>query len=175
MAATQSLVPRLAGCGSGIVGDFAGQPNLNLITATATQRGDDWTAAFNVGALVDVALASRPGSPTGADRHSRSHKRPEQLRIDDGHEFHVGAEYLFPNAAIPLALRSGFWHDPDHVVRDEPTAANDDIDKLFVATLPGGSSQAHCTFGAGLAPTRWLELNGAADLASRPSTSRFRS
>jgi len=57
--------------------------------------------------------------------------------------------------------------DPDHVVRYEPTAANDDIDRLFVATLPGGSSQEHATFGAGVAPTRWLELNGAADLASK--------
>jgi hypothetical protein len=101
------------------------------------------------------------------DFQSLISRRPEQLRIDDGNEFHIGAEYLFPNAAIPLALRGGFWRDPDHVVRYEPTAANDDIDKLFVATLPGGSSQEHYTFGAGIAPTRWQDLNGAADLASK--------
>jgi long-chain fatty acid transport protein len=213
----------------GIVGNFAGQPNLSLITATATQRGDDWTASFNIGALADVAPRVKVGATyrrgpsftfnqsdlvpsidfdlfrTGKfrvpdvlglgvewratdalrlvmdydrvnyaqlktdfiDFQSLISKRPEQLRIDDGNEFHIGAEYLFPNAAIPLALRGGFWYDPDHVVRYEPTAANDDIDKLFVATLPGGSAQEHYTFGAGIAPTRWLELNGAADLASK--------
>ena len=213
----------------GIIGNFAGQPNLSLITATATQRGDDWTASFNVGALVDVAPRVKAGvtyrrGPSftftqadvaasidldlfrvgkfkvpdvfglGAewrasealrvvmdydrvnyaqlktdfiDFQSLISKRPEQLRIDDANEFHLGGEYLFPNASIPLAIRGGWWHDPDHVVRYEATAANDDIDKLFVATLPGGSSQEHVTFGAGVAPTRWLELNGAADLASK--------
>src|SRR4030095_1240987 len=101
------------------------------------------------------------------DFQSLISKRPEQLRIDDGNEFHLGAEYLFPNAPIPLAIRGGWGDGADHLVRYEPTAANDDIDRLFVATLPGGSSQEHATFGAGVAPKRWLELNGAADLASK--------
>ena len=39
--------------------------------------------------------------------------------------------------------------------------------RAFVATLPGGSSQEHVTLGAVIAPSRWLELNGAADLASK--------
>ena len=90
-------------------------------------------------------------------------RRPERLLLDDGDELHIGAEYLFLNAPIPLALRGGFWHDPDHTVRYEPSPALDDIDRLFMATLPGGSSQAHYTFGAGLSPTRWLEINGAAE------------
>ena len=45
----------------GILGDFAGQPNLNLITATATQQGDDWTASYNVGALLEVAPRVKAG------------------------------------------------------------------------------------------------------------------
>jgi hypothetical protein len=93
-------------------------------------------------------------------------QRPQNLRLDDGNEFHVGVEYLFPNAPIPVALRGGFWHDPDHVVR-YVRSAPDPSDDFFLSTLPGGSSQQHYTFGAGLAVTRWLEVNGAADLAER--------
>ncbi|HYN06969.1 MAG TPA: outer membrane protein transport protein [Vicinamibacterales bacterium] len=213
----------------GIEGNFASLPNRNLITATATQRGEDWTAGFNAGALFDVTPKVKVGATyrrgpaftfsqedlvpsidfelfrvgkfkvpdvfglglewratdvlrvvVDYDRiqyaqllddfikfQSLISKRPERMVLDDGNELHVGAEYLLPNAPIPLALRAGFWHDPDHVVRYDPTPAMDDIDKFFVATLPGGESQAHYTFGAGLAPTRWLELNGAADLAAK--------
>lgn len=213
----------------GVEGNFAGVPNLNLTTATATQRADDWTAGVNAGVLFDVAPRVKVGATyrrgpaftftqedlapsigldllrvgkfkvpdvfglgvewraTDALRlvmdydrvqysqlkedfiffQSLISQRPERLLLDDGNEFHVGAEYLFPNAPIPLALRGGFWHDPDHTVRYDPSPALDDIDRLFIATLPGGSSQAHYTFGAGLAPTRWLEINGAADLAAQ--------
>jgi long-chain fatty acid transport protein len=213
----------------GIEDDFASPPNLHFVTATATQRADDWTASFNAGALFDLAPRVKIGAtyrrgpaftfrqedlaPSidlelfrvgrfkvpdvfGAgfewraidtlrlvvdyDRiqygqlkedfiffQSLISQRPERMILDDGNELHFGVEYLLPNAPIPLALRGGFWHDPDHVVRYDPTPALDDIDKFFVATLPGGESQAHYTFGGGLAPTRWLEINGAADLAAK--------
>lgn len=213
----------------GVTGDFAGPPNLNLVTATATQRGGDWSAGVNAGALVDLTTRVKIGATyrrgpaftftqedlvpsvgfdlrregrfkvpdvfglglewraTDAIRlvmdydrvqygqlkedfiafQSLISQRPERLILEDGNELHIGVEYLLPNAFVPLALRAGFWHDPDHAVRYEPTPALDDIDRLFVATLPGGSAQAHYTFGAGLVATRWLELNGAADLASR--------
>jgi long-chain fatty acid transport protein len=100
-------------------------------------------------------------------------QQPESLRLDDGNEFHVGVEYLFPNAPIPLALRGGFWHDPDHVVRYEPGPVPNPTDNFFLATLPGGSSQQHYTFGAGAVLSRWLEVNGAADFADRTKYATF--
>jgi long-chain fatty acid transport protein len=213
----------------GVEDNFASNPNRSFITATTTQRADDWTVSFNAGALFDVVPRVKIGATyrrgpaftfdqqdlapsidldllregrfkvpdvfglglewratdvfrvvVDYDRveyaqlltdfirfQSLISKRPERMALDDGNELHVGVEYLLPNAPIPLALHGGFWHDPDHVVRYEPTPALDDIDKFFVATLPGGESQAHYTFGAGLAPTRWLEINGAADLAAK--------
>jgi long-subunit fatty acid transport protein len=219
----------------GIVDDFASDPNRDFITATTTQRADDWTVSFNAGALFDllprvkIGAAYRRGPAFNFDQQdlapsiqlnvvregrfkvpdvfglglewratdvlrlvvdydrvqhaqllddfirfqSLISKRPERLMLDDGNELHVGLEYLLPNAPIPLALRGGFWHDADHVVRYDPTPALDDIDRFFVATLPGGDSQAHYTFGAGLAPRRWLELNGAADLAAKTTYATF--
>jgi long-subunit fatty acid transport protein len=212
----------------GIIGNFAGPPNLDLVSATATQRGRDWSASFNVGALYDLPRKVKIGATfrrgpaftftqhdlapsidldltrTGTfkvpdvwgaglewrarddlrlvvdydrvqyaqlkkdfiDIQSLASNRPQQLRLENGNELHVGMEYIPPKSPIPLALRAGFWHDPDHVVRYEPTPARDEIDTLFAATLPGGKARAHYTFGAGIAPTGWFELNGAADLSA---------
>lgn len=219
----------------GIDGNFAGPANRGRTDATATQRGDDWSPGFNLGALYDVrprltaGVAFRRGPAftftqrdlvpslgfdstrsgrfkvpdvfsVGLDwrpldslrvaldvnrvRHSQivddfitfqalASSRPGQLRLDDGSELHVGAEFVPPGAPRQLALRAGFWRDPDHVVRYEPTAARDEVDILYRATLPGGGAQSHVTFGAGLAPTRRIELNIAADLSGRTTHATF--
>ncbi len=94
-------------------------------------------------------------------------RRPEQLRLEDGNEIHTGFEYVFLKAPLPLAVRGGFWVDPNHVVRYVPTAAHDETDALYQATLPGGDTQVHYTGGVGIAPSSWLEINGAADISSR--------
>jgi len=99
--------------------------------------------------------------------------RGAQLRLDDGNEVHAGVEYRVPKIKLPLAVRGGLWYDPDHAVRYEPTAANDATDALFAATLPGGESVVHYTFGAGVALIDWLEVNGAADLSSRTKYATF--
>jgi long-subunit fatty acid transport protein len=93
--------------------------------------------------------------------------RPDQLRLEDGNELHAGFEYVFLKAPIPLAVRGGFWIDPDHVVRYVPTAAHDETDVLYQAILPGGDTQAHYTGGLGVAPSSWFELNFAADISAR--------
>lgn len=93
--------------------------------------------------------------------------RPQQFRLKDGDEFHAGFEYVFLKSPLPLAVRGGLWVDPDHVVRYEPTAAHDETDAVYQATLPGGETQVHYTGGMGIAPTPWLEINGAADISSR--------
>ena len=93
--------------------------------------------------------------------------RPQQLVLDDGNELHAGVEYLFLRAPLPLAVRGGFWTDPDHVVRYVPTTAHDETDTLYQATLPGGETQVHYTAGLGVAASSWLEINGAADISKR--------
>lgn len=93
--------------------------------------------------------------------------RPEQLVLEDGNELHGGIEYVFLKAPLPLAVRGGFWTDPDHVVRYVPTTAHDETDTLYQAALPGGETQVHYTAGLGVAASSWLEINGAADISKR--------
>jgi hypothetical protein len=98
---------------------------------------------------------------------SLSTSREAQLRIDNGNEVHGGVEYVFVNAPKSPALRLGAWFDPDHAVHYDATPANDTTDILLRATLPGGPNLVHYTFGGGLAISRRLELNAAADVSKR--------
>ena len=74
----------------------------------------------------------------------------------------------FLNAPIPLALRGGFWHDPDHTVRYDPSPALDDIDRLFRPPCPAAPRRPTTPSGPdlGVAARTWLEINGAADLST---------
>ena len=65
---------------------------------------------------------------------------------------------------------SGCGTDPRHAVRYEPTAANDQFDVRFTATLPGGEDLLHVTTGAGFVVSRRFEVNLAGDLASKRNT-----
>jgi long-chain fatty acid transport protein len=98
--------------------------------------------------------------------------RPDQLHVDDANEIHGGVEVIVLRwrgrpIGKPIALRGGAWYDPDHAVRYEPTEAQDELDTLLSATLPGGKNLVHYTFGAGVALPHRIELNGAADFSSR--------
>jgi long-subunit fatty acid transport protein len=96
--------------------------------------------------------------------------RPENFRVDDGHEVHAGLEYVFTNLSAVPAIRFGTWYDPDHSVRYEPTAASDAFDVRFAATLPGGDDLVHFTLGGGVSITSRFEINAAADLTSKRKT-----
>ena len=101
------------------------------------------------------------------DIQALSSGRQDQLRIDNGNEVHGGVEYVLLGLPKPTALRVGAWFDPDHAVRYIPTAANDAVDVLLRATLPGGENLVHYTFGAGVALTNRIEFNAGADLSRR--------
>ena len=101
------------------------------------------------------------------DIQAISSGRPDRLQIDDGNEVHGGVEYRTSIAGRTTALRGGAWFDPDHSVRYLRTPANDDTDDLLSATLPGGESLVHYTFGAGVALPKRLVLDGAVDVSSR--------
>jgi len=67
--------------------------------------------------------------------------------LDDGNEFRAAGEYLFTNLPSPLsaiALRGGFWRDPDHRIRYEGVFQSDSV--LFQP----GDSEMHYTGGGGI-------------------------
>lgn len=68
------------------------------------------------------------------------------LVLDDGNEFHLGAEYVFLRSTPVVAARLGMWLDPDH--HPSATAASDLIER---ALLPPGETQIHWAAGIGLA------------------------
>ncbi len=72
---------------------------------------------------------------------------PDDYGIDDGNELRAAGEYLFTNLPSPLsaiAIRGGFWHDPDHRIRYTGPFGPDTV--LF----PEGESEMHYTGGAGV-------------------------
>ena len=65
------------------------------------------------------------------------------------------------------ALRVGYWFDPAHAVTYQALGVPDATDQRFEAYLPKATSLSHVTFGGGIAVSRHLEINGAADWSSR--------
>ena len=94
--------------------------------------------------------------------------REDQLRIDDGSEFHAGFEWMLSQVRFAPALRIGLWLDPEHMV---------------TSTLPMGQRRsARCTIRIPAARRRgsrpllvWggsvdlknVRVNAAADLSKR--------
>lgn len=83
--------------------------------------------------------------------------------LDDGDEFHLGAEYAFLGAKPVFAVRLGLWLDPDHQVRNES-------DFPFPqAELPPGADELHYSAGFGVAFKRF-QLDLGIDLSERIDT-----
>ena len=94
----------------------------------------------------------------GTDRRS--------FDLDDGHELHLGCEYVIIRSRPVLALRLGVWREPDHLLR---YSGDDPIDR---ATFRGGESETHFAAGLGMA-FRSLKLDFAFDAASSVDTGSF--
>ncbi len=100
-----------------------------------------------------------------------------QLKIEDGTEYHLGAEYTFTTMKHPFSLRGGLWHDPRHAIffdgaprANANPSAGITFDEAF-ATLFAGSrgSQTHYSVGGGWAfPSFQLDL--AADMSKGVDT-----
>ncbi|MET0552459.1 MAG: outer membrane protein transport protein [Vicinamibacteria bacterium] len=72
--------------------------------------------------------------------------------IEDATEFHLGAEYALPLGSKVVALRAGFYTDPDH----DGLAGVD-------------SGQVHLTFGGGVVLGNRVQIDAAANLADTVS------
>lgn len=92
--------------------------------------------------------------------------RADRFTIADSNEIHVGAEYSLPVLGNPTVL-GGFWYDPDHSVRYEPTSAGDLLDERMSVSLSSGTDLWHYTFGVGFAFSELFEWKLGADLSSR--------
>ncbi len=82
------------------------------------------------------------------------------LRLDDGTELHVGAEYVFLEAVPLIGMRAGLWIDPDHVTSYHGP------DVYRRSLLPDEDVQIHYAAGIGIAFERF-QIDVAVDLADR--------
>jgi long-chain fatty acid transport protein len=78
-----------------------------------------------------------------------------QYKLDDATEVHGGAEYIFFIRRIPVAVRAGFFTDPDHKIRFTGTEVPER------AVFPGGKDQVHVTGGVGIVPIPSLQIDFA--------------
>jgi long-subunit fatty acid transport protein len=72
---------------------------------------------------------------------------PDDYVVDDGNEIRAAGEYLFTNLPSPMsaiAIRGGFWRDPDHRIRYEGPFTTDTV------LYPRGDDEMHWTGGAGV-------------------------
>lgn len=85
-----------------------------------------------------------------------------RLRLEDGTEVHLGAEYTFASMKHPFSLRGGVWHDPRHSVGFDGTPNT--IEDAVLATLFAGGrgSDTHYALGGGWAFSKF-QLDFAAD------------
>lgn len=76
-----------------------------------------------------------------------------RLRIPDGTEVHLGAEYTFANMAHPLSLRGGLWRDPRHSMDFSGTPNSSSLTDVVLATLfsKGRGPETHYSLGLGWA------------------------
>lgn len=85
-----------------------------------------------------------------------------RLRLEDGTEVHLGAEYTFAGMKHPFSLRGGVWHDPRHSVRFD--GVPQDLDQAALAALFAGGRGAdnHYSIGGGWAFSKF-QLDFAGD------------
>lgn len=86
--------------------------------------------------------------------------RPEDYRLDDATEIHVGAEYVFFLRNIPFAVRAGFFTDPDHKIRytGPVNTADGKTERIL---FPGGKDVNHFTGGFGFVLIPGLQIDFA--------------
>jgi long-chain fatty acid transport protein len=94
--------------------------------------------------------------------------QPQDFKVNDANEVHLGAEYVFLKLPKPLAVRAGSWYDPDHAIRYEPVNTQT-ADPYDLATFRAGKSVVHGTFGAGIVIGQ-VEINAAGDLSPLTKT-----
>lgn len=93
----------------------------------------------------------------------------DPLQIDDGVEVRLGMEYTLTEMKVPLSLRAGIWHDPEHTIRfhGEPALEGDAIANAVLFST--GDDQLHTSLGFGWAFEK-VQIDAAFDASNRNET-----
>ena len=90
----------------------------------------------------------------------------QNFDLDDGHELHLGFEYVILRSRPVIGLRLGAWLEPDHRLR---YLGDDPIDRV---SFRGGDEELHTAVGLGLA-FKSLKLDFAFDSSKVLKTGSF--
>ena len=96
---------------------------------------------------------------------------PSVFASDDVNQFRAGVQYVLPLGTSVLALRAGWWRDPDHKIR--AAGAVDPADINSVANhlaFPAGEDVNHYTGGLGLAIGEHVQLDAGVDYSKKVTT-----
>jgi long-subunit fatty acid transport protein len=96
--------------------------------------------------------------------------KPADFAVDDGMEYHGGAEYVFFVKTIGIVLRGGGYLEPDNKIRfvGDPGTVFDR--KIMQALFQSGKSYSHGTFGVGCILSNNVQFDLAGDLSSVSNT-----
>lgn len=89
-----------------------------------------------------------------------------KLGIDDGTQYHLGAEYVL--SSLPVALRAGLWHDPAHAI-DFRGPVNTLSDQVHDSFFQGTDDELHYSLGFGVFFENF-QLDVAADFSDIQDT-----
>ncbi len=107
---------------------------------------------------------------------SQSYVAPGDFAVDDGMEYHGGAEYVLFLNTIGIVFRGGGYLEPDNRIRWVGNV-NDSADpdrifarKIMQSLFRSGKSYAHGTFGVGCILSNNVQFDLAGDLSSVSNT-----
>jgi long-chain fatty acid transport protein len=89
------------------------------------------------------------------------------LKVPDGTQLHLGAEYTFAQMQHPFSLRAGVWHDPQHSIRFKGDPTNNEVQAILFSAGRGGVY--HYAFGGGFAFKKF-QIDIGADLSDEVDT-----
>ena len=95
---------------------------------------------------------------------------PADFAVDDGMEYHGGAEYVFFINTTGIVVRGGGYVEPDNRIRFVGNPGTDFNRKIEQGLFQSGESYAHGTFGAGCILSNNVQFDLAADLSSISNT-----
>jgi long-chain fatty acid transport protein len=151
-AKTQLNVPDVFGIGFSVRPSDAWVINLDVSRVFYSQVTDDLISLFDANRATDL----------------------DPLRLDDGTEVRLGAEYTFATTH-PFSLRAGVWRDPAHELVYRGAVPNFDPatqdPTANAATFSAGrtSSETHYAVGAGMAFSNF-QIDLGADFSDTSDT-----
>jgi long-chain fatty acid transport protein len=96
--------------------------------------------------------------------------KPADFAVDDGMEYHGGAEYVLFLKTIGIVFRGGGYLEPDNRIRFVGAPGGVFDRKIMQGLFQSGKSYAHGTFGVGCILSNNVQFDLAGDLSSVSNT-----